>query len=229
MMSNILIRSNWKGPCPKVRPDDAHVTKITVFVPSRTCALRKVVSSIHRYPLAPRPFDDAHVVNEPFVDGEFQHRSNVVEPGFARSSGVEVKAAPLRVAFQKKNVAVTTHKNVGALRLQLGQDATRISRWTPPDVRHPYLHSFNLKSLMFRPSLADFRAVDVAVNRATPSDVFQCVRHGQISNVSGMPNFIRPLKLSEKVVVHVPMGVGQQRNVHAHREVVFSACKVGQK
>lgn len=163
----------------------------------------------------PLPFDDSHVADMAFGQGEFQHGPNLVKAGNARRTWVQVQSTPIGHRLHQQDVAVATYEQVGPFKRELGQDSFGVLGRSSSDVCHPNPRSASGEFRMLRPLRPYGLAVDVAKNCAHWCHGLQRIGDLKGADVSGMPNFVASFHMLENALVHVAMGVGKQGDVHA--------------
>ena len=126
-----------------------------------------------------------------------------------------MQPAPAWHVLDQQNVAVPTHKQVGPLKGELRKDAFGVFRGAPTNVRHPNLGAASVEPSVLRPFSPNFLAVDVAKHCAYGRQLVQGIGDFERPDVPRMPNFIASFHVLENAIVHVAMGVGEQRDVHA--------------
>lgn len=128
--------------------------------------------------------------------------------------GIEVQAAPARVAFDAQNVAVPADENTRASGLQFCQHPPRIATGTPTDVGHGERQASAFPVQGMRKGGPDAVVVDVPKHRANGRHLGQSIRHRQLPDVPGMPNLIHTPEMVQDAVVHPTVGIRKESDVH---------------
>lgn len=76
-----------------------------------------------------------------------------------------------------------------------------------PNVRHPYIKTFNSPPAIEWPDPTDFVSINIAIYGLDRGHSFQGVGNAEIANVAGMPDFIDFFQMLENTIIDVTVGV----------------------
>ncbi len=174
-------------------------------------------------------FHHLRALDGPVLQMEAQQGPDPMEPLFSRRSGIEVDAAPRLVMLDREQMGMTANENVRPVLVQSTPDSFGISPRPPSDMGHPDPAPRTLDVLVLGKIPADQLVIDVAVDGDKGLQFRQCIGDPEISNVTGMPDFIAGGEVMQNAVIHVAVRITDQPDVHvgnfAHVMRLAPSCR----
>ena len=119
----------------------------------------------------------------------------------------------LFVVLHLQDVRVARNEKFWRVQLQLFANPRLVSSWIASDVGDPDIDLLNLEAQVQGKRISDFTSVNIAKNAPENTLLPYLFNDARVSDITGVPNLIRLLTISEYFLVNIPVRIREKQNL----------------